>query len=71
MPQAMIVHDKFHLLKKLPETIDKTRKKEIKENHKLKNQKHTVLKNQENRTEQPEKAFEQMIKDDLLTAKVW
>ena len=30
-PKAKQVHDKFHLIKKLSEAIDKTRKKEIKE----------------------------------------
>ena len=70
-PQAMIVHDKFHLFKKLSEAIDKTRRKEVKENEQLKNQKYTVLKNQENRTEQQQKNFEQMLKDNLLTAKAW
>ncbi len=68
---AMIVHDKFHLFKKLSEAIDKTRRKEVKENEQLKNQKYTVLKNQENRTEQQQKNFEQMLKDNLLTAKAW
>ncbi|MGC4128199.1 MAG: ISL3 family transposase [Bergeyella sp.] len=70
-PQAQIVHDKFHLFKKLSEAIDKTRRKEVKENEQLKNQKYTVLKNRENRTEQQQKNFEQMLKDNLLTAKAW
>ena len=29
-PQATIVHDKFHIVKKLSEAIDKTRRKEVK-----------------------------------------
>ncbi|WP_042006756.1 transposase, partial [Capnocytophaga canis] len=59
-PQAMIVHDKFHLFKKLSEAIDKTRRKEVKETELLKGQKYTVLKNEENRTEEQQRAFEQM-----------
>jgi transposase len=70
-PQAIIVHDKFHLFKKLSEAIDQTRRKEIKENELLKNQKYTVLKNQESRTEQQQKAFEKMLEANLLTAKAW
>lgn len=70
-PQAMIVHDKFHLFKKLSESIDKTRRKEIKENELLKKQKYTVLKNQENRTQEQQKAFEQLLEANLLTAKAW
>lgn len=68
-PQAIIVHDKFHLFKKLSEAIDKTRRKEVKEQEQLKNQKYTVLKNQENRTEQQQKDFDKMLQDNLLTAK--
>lgn len=70
-PQAIIVHDKFHLFKKLSEAIDKTRRKEVKEQEQLKNQKYTVLKNQENRTEQQQKDFDKMLEDNLLTAKAW
>ena len=43
-PKALIVHDKFHLFKELSEIIDKTRKREVKENELLKTQKYTVLK---------------------------
>jgi transposase len=70
-PQAAIVHDKFHLFKKLSEAIDQTRRKEVKEQEQLKNQKYTVLKNKENRTKQQQKDFEQILKDNLLTAKAW
>jgi len=70
-PQAKIVHDKFHLFQKLSNSIDKTRRREVKEHAKLKNQKYTALKNEENRTEDQQKAFEQMVEDNLLTAKAW
>lgn len=46
-PQALQVHDKFHLVSKLSDAIDKTRKQEVKENPILLNQKYTVLKNTE------------------------
>ncbi len=70
-PNAIIVHDKFHLFKKLSEAIDKTRRKEVKENELLKGHKYTVLKNQENRTEKQQNDFEQMLNDNLLTAQAW
>lgn len=70
-PQAIIVHDKFHLFKKLSEAIDKTRKKEVKENELLKTHKYTVLKNKENRTEKQKIAFELIDKANLNTAKAW
>ncbi len=51
--------------------IDATRRKKVKTQALLKNQKYTVLKNQENRTQQQQKKFEQMLKDNLLTAQAW
>ncbi|MBW7844021.1 MAG: ISL3 family transposase [Ignavibacterium sp.] len=70
-PTAIIVHDKFHLFKKLSEAIDKTRRKEVKDNPQLKNQKYTVLKNAENRTEAQQEAFNQLVKDNLKTSHAW
>lgn len=70
-PQATIVHDKFHLFKMLSEAIDKTRRKEVKNNPQLKGQKYTVLKNADNRTENQQSIFEQLIKDNLKTSQAW
>jgi transposase len=70
-PYALQVHDKFHLVKKLSEAIDKTRKKEIKESDLLIKQKYTVLKNEENRTETQQKAFELLKQANLKTAQAW
>jgi len=70
-PKAIIVHDKFHLFKKLSEAIDKTRKKEVKENVILKTHKYTVLKNKENRTRRQQIAFEEISNANLNTAKAW
>ena len=70
-PQATIVHDKFHLFKMLSEAIDKTRRKEVKNNPQLKGQKYTVFKNADNRTETQQSIFEQLIKDNLKTSQAW
>ena len=70
-PQATMVHDKFHLIKKLSEAIDKTRKQEVKEQPLLKEQKYTVLKNQENRTDKQKLAFETIDAANLKTAQAW
>lgn len=70
-PYAMQVHDKFHLVKKLSEAIDKTRINEIKENPILTKQKYSVMKNQENRTENQQKVFEEMTKVNLKTSEAW
>jgi transposase len=70
-PQAMIVHDKFHLVKKLSEAIDKTRRKEVKNEPLLKKNRFTVLKNEENRTQSQQSVFEQLDKANLKTAQAW
>ncbi len=70
-PQATIIHDKFHLFKKLSEAIDKTRKQEVIDHPLLLKQKYTVLKNAENRNEKQQIAFKQINAANLKTAQVW
>jgi transposase len=70
-PQAQIVHDKFHLVKKLSEAIDKTRRREVKNEPLLKKNRYTVLKNQNNRTLEQQLIFEQLDKVNLKTAQAW
>lgn len=75
-PQAVQVHDKFHLSQKLSDAIDKTRKKEIREGEDIEKQllakqKYTVLKNTENRTKQQQEQFDKILKANLKTAQVW
>lgn len=61
-PNAEIVHDKFHLIKYLNESIDKVRRREVKRHHVLKNSRYILLKNQENLTEAQRVKY-QMIQD--------
>jgi len=70
-PQAMIVHDKFHIVKKLSEAIDKTRRNEVKSAPLLKKNRFTVLKNEENRNQDQQSTFEQLAKANLKTAQAW
>ena len=70
-PQATIVHDKFHTVKKLSDAIDKTRRKEVKNEAILKNNRYTVLKNEDNRTQEQQSIFEQLDKANLKTAQAW
>ena len=70
-PYALQVYDKFHLVNKLTLAIDKTRKSEIKENPILTKQKYSVMKNEENRTENQQRIFEQMTKINLKTSEAW
>ena len=70
-PQATIVHDKFHIVKKLSEAIDKTRRKEVQYEPLLKNNRFTVLKKEQNRTQNQQSVFEQLDKANLKTAQAW
>ena len=70
-PQATIVHDKFHIVKKLSEAIDKTRRSEVKNEPMLKNNRYTVLKNAHNRTEKQHSVFERLDQANLKTAQAW
>lgn len=70
-PQAILVHDKFHLVKKLSDSINKTRQKEVTENELLKKQRFTVLKNAESRTQKQEEQFRLIDEANLKTAKAW
>ena len=48
LPQASIVHDRFHLVKYLNEAIDKVRRREVKTNEELNTSRYALLKNPEN-----------------------
>ncbi len=62
LPNAEIVHDRFHLVKYLNEAIDKVRRREVKTNEELKNSRYALLKNEINLTEKQRIKFE-AIKD--------
>jgi transposase len=70
-PQALIVHDRFHVVKKLTEAIDNTRKKEVSDCVELKNQKYNVLKNSATRTEKQALIFKELEKANSKTAMAW
>ena len=71
IPQADIVHDKFHTAKYLNKGVDDVRKKEVKEQEILKNNKYLFLKNQENWTENQKDKFEQIDQINLVTSQAW
>lgn len=70
-PNALQVHDKFHLFKKLSEAIDTTRRGEVKQQPLLKKSRYAVLKNAENRTAKQQEQFQQIDALNLLTAQAW
>lgn len=71
MPQADIVHDKFHIVGYLGGAVDKCRKKEVKDHRLLLNSKYALLKNGQNRTERQRAVFNDIMDSNLYTAQAW
>jgi len=76
LPNSIIVHDKFHIMKYLNEAVDKTRKKEVRKLNKkgdkrLKNTKYMFLKNKENLTVKQLTKFQEIQSLNLEVSKAW
>jgi transposase len=71
MPQADIVHDRFHLVKYLNDALDKVRRREVKAHELLRNSKYALLKNPENLTEKQRIKFEQIKAANHEVAGAW
>lgn len=71
MPNASIVHDRFHLVKYLNEAIDKVRRREVKQHQELKHSRYTLLKNPENLTERQRIHFEAIADANYEVSKAW
>lgn len=70
-PNAVQIHDKFHIFQYLSKSIDRTRKAEIKHHEVLKGMKYTVLKNRNSMTEKQQLDFEAINAINLKTALAW
>lgn len=71
IPNAEIVHDKFHLIQYLNKSIDKVRRREVYDNEILRNSRYVLLKNEENLTEKQRVKYD-LIKDtNLQVTKAW
>lgn len=76
LPQAKLVHDKFHVKKKLNEAVDEVRKREHTELMKKKirtlvSSKYLFLKNQENLTDKARERFEELRDCGLKVSRAW
>lgn len=72
LPQATQVADRFHLMQKLGEAVDKTRKQELRhQKDLLTNSKFALLKRPENLTDKQKITFQAIDKANLRTARVW
>jgi transposase len=71
LPQAEIVHDKFHLIQYLNKAIDQVRRREIKGNEELKNSRYALLKNTGNLTDKQKIKFEQIKQANFEVSRAW
>ena len=71
LPQAEIVHDRFHLVKYLNEAIDKVRRREVKQHEELKDSRYALLKNQINLTEKQRIKFDAITGANYEVSKAW
>ena len=71
LPNAEIVHDRFHLVKYLNDAIDKVRKREVISNEELRNSRYVLLKNEENLTEKQRLKFDAIRQANYEVSKAW
>jgi transposase len=71
LPNAEIVHDKFHLIKYLNEAIDKVRRREVKKHEELKDSRYAMLKNEENLTDKQRIKFEEIREANYEVSRAW
>lgn len=75
-PQAAIVHDKFHVSQMLNEAVDQVRRREHRQlqkegDERLTGSKQLWLYNPENLSDQRYADFEELLKENLKTARAW
>lgn len=71
IPQADIIHDKFHTAKYLNKAVDDVRKEEVKKQEILKNTKYLFLKDKDDWTEAQTLRFEEINEINLNTSQAW
>jgi transposase len=71
LPNASIVHDRFHLVKYINEAIDKIRRREVKHHQELKNSRYALLKNPENLTLKQQIQFNAIADANYEVSKAW
>jgi transposase len=71
LPNASIVHDRFHLVKYINEAIDKIRRREVKHHQELKNSRYALLKNPENLTLKQQIQFNAIAHANYEVSKAW
>lgn len=71
LPNAQIIHDRFHLIMYLNKAIDQVRRREVKQHEELKHTRYALLKNPENLTEKQRIKFEAIAGANYEVSKAW
>ena len=71
LPNANVVHDRFHLIKYLNDAIDKVRRREVKQHEELKHSRFVLLKNQANLTDKQQIVFDHIQAANYQVSKAW
>jgi len=69
LPKAEIIHDKFHVIKKLNEAVDETRRQE--KDPALKSMRYTLFLNKDKLNDNQNQKFQKIKELNLNTAKAW
>ncbi len=71
LPNAQVVHDRFHLIQYLNKAIDKVRRREVRTNEEPRNSRYALLKNQRNLTEKQRIKFELIRAGNYEVSRAW
>lgn len=71
LPQAEVVHDRFHLIGYLNKAIDQVRRREVKSNEELKGARYPLLKNPENLTTDQQIQFDEIKRANFEVSRAW
>lgn len=71
LPNADVLHDRFHLVKYLNDAVDKVRRREVKKHEELKQTRYIFLKNPENQTEKQRIKFESISQSNYEVSRAW
>jgi transposase len=71
LPNAEVVHDKYHLIAYLNKSMDQVRRREVKIEEELKDSRYALLKNEINMTEKQKVKFEFIKASNFEVSKVW
>ena len=71
LPNATLIHDRFHLIQDLNRAMNQVRRREVKRHPELKGTRYVLLKNEQNRTQSQDEIFQVVQKANLEVSHAW